>query len=197
MDIDKWYNSMIAEPSAKGIREMVEESDINFEGIDYDVISKYLGEFLTKTEIAEEGMEEILYIRREKDKKRKQKKVVKNVNRKQKAKGNKKSINKNAFGNKLTTLNINKDGGKGKTKRKTLDIQEDGGKDDIVNREETNNESHQRSDKEQNDDITSIDGNLNRNEEQNDNIDIRRIRNTKVELGESVRNKHLNDFMLK
>ena len=75
MDIDKWYNSMIAEPSAKGIREMVEESDINFEGIDYDVISKYLGEFLTKTEIAEEGMEEILYIRREKDKKKKQKKL--------------------------------------------------------------------------------------------------------------------------
>ena len=26
---------------------------------------------------------------------------------------------------------------------------------------------------------------------------LRRIRNTKVELGESVRNKHLNDFMLK
>ena len=60
MDIKKWYPTMIAEPSAKEIREMVEESEIEFEGFDMDVVSQYLGEYLTNEEIISEGMEEIL-----------------------------------------------------------------------------------------------------------------------------------------
>jgi hypothetical protein len=33
---------------------MVEESDINFKGFDFDVVSQYLGEYLTREEILEE-----------------------------------------------------------------------------------------------------------------------------------------------
>jgi hypothetical protein len=60
MDVEKWYPSMIAEPSAKEVREMVEESAIDFKGFDYDVVSQYLGEYLTMEEIIKEGMEDIL-----------------------------------------------------------------------------------------------------------------------------------------
>ena len=56
MDVKKWYQSMIAEPSAKEIREMVEESEIDFKGFDYDVVSQYLGEYLTNEEIIEEAI---------------------------------------------------------------------------------------------------------------------------------------------
>ena len=48
MDIEKWYPSTIAEPSAKEIRNMYEESEIEFNGINYNVVCKYLGEFLTE-----------------------------------------------------------------------------------------------------------------------------------------------------
>ena len=63
MDIEKWYQSMIAEPSAKEIRSMVEESEIDFKGYDFDAVSKYLGEYLTNEEIINEGMEEIVYMK--------------------------------------------------------------------------------------------------------------------------------------
>ena len=81
MDVEKWYPNMIAKPSAEEIREMVVESEINFEGFDLDVVSLYLGEFLTKEEIIQEGMEEILYIKKEKAKMIR-KKYAKNVTKK-------------------------------------------------------------------------------------------------------------------
>ena len=85
MDVEKWYPNMIAKPSAKGIREMVEESEIDFKGFDFDVVSQYLGEYLTPEEIIEEGFEEILYKKKEKAKRKlttKKKKNVKCVSKK-------------------------------------------------------------------------------------------------------------------
>jgi hypothetical protein len=69
MDIDTWYPSQIPGPSAKGIRNMFEESEVEFEGINYDKVSRYLGEFLTEDEIKQEGMEEIVYMKIKKEKK--------------------------------------------------------------------------------------------------------------------------------
>ena len=86
MDVIKWYPNTKAEPSAKVIRTMVEESEIDFEGFDIDVVSQYLGEYLTEKEIIDEGMEEILYIKKVKPKKQSKKikkKYVKNVTKKQ------------------------------------------------------------------------------------------------------------------
>ena len=71
MDLEKWYPSMIAEPSAKEVRTMFEESEIEWEGMDYDAVCKNLGEFLTKKEIEEEGFEEIVFMKKEKSKKKK------------------------------------------------------------------------------------------------------------------------------
>ena len=85
MDIDKWYPNTQPKPSAKNIREMYELSSAEIATIDYDVVSKYLGEFLTEEEIKEEGFEDIVYrkIRKEKKVSKKNKKVVtKNVARK-------------------------------------------------------------------------------------------------------------------
>ena len=64
MDVIKWYPNTKAEPSATVIRSMVEESAIDFEGFDLDVVSRYLGEYLTEKEIRDQGMEEILYIKK-------------------------------------------------------------------------------------------------------------------------------------
>ena len=105
MDVEKWYPNMIAEPSAHEIREMVEESNIDFKGFDLDVVSQYLGEHLTKEEIIEEGMEEILYIKKEKVQKIK-KKPVKNVTKKHVQKLKMKTTNKKNMGLKRNQDNI-------------------------------------------------------------------------------------------
>lgn len=94
MDIVKWYPSMIAEPSAREIRNMLEKSEIEFKAFDFDITSKFLGEHLSKVEIIEEGMEEILYLKKEKATKLKKKNIVKNVNKNQKQKRNKKTMNR-------------------------------------------------------------------------------------------------------
>ena len=94
MDIKKWYPTMIAQPSAKEIREMVEESKIEFEGFDMDAVSQYLGEYLTNEEIIAEGMEEIVYRRKPSKKNKKKKKNVKIVNKKHLQKTRKKTTKK-------------------------------------------------------------------------------------------------------
>ena len=73
MDIEKWYTSTLARPSAKVIQKMIVESGIVFEGVDYDAASKHLGETLSMEEIVEENLEEIVYIKikTKKDKKKK------------------------------------------------------------------------------------------------------------------------------
>ena len=94
MDVEKWYPSMIAQPSAKEIREMVVESEIDFKGFDLDVVSQYLGEYLTNEEIKEEDMEEIVYMKKEKAKRKSKKNLVKNVTKKHVPKPQMKTMNK-------------------------------------------------------------------------------------------------------
>ena len=62
---------------------MIVDSGIKFEGIEYDAVSKYLGEHMSKEEILEEKFEEIVYMKN------------KNVNRKKKKKGSGKTLNSN------------------------------------------------------------------------------------------------------
>ena len=74
MDIKKWYQSTLAKPSAKVIKKMIINSGLEFEGIDYDAISKYLAEHMTKEEIEEESFEEIIHRKNENVKKSKKSK---------------------------------------------------------------------------------------------------------------------------
>ena len=109
MDIDKWYPSTKSEPSAKNVREMYETSELEIAGIDFDKVSKYLGEFLTEDEIKIEGFEEIVYTKIKKARKNK-KNVTKNIAKKKahkpvtnvniKRKGNKETLNTKASGGK-------------------------------------------------------------------------------------------------
>jgi hypothetical protein len=144
MDIDKWYPSQIPGPSAKGVKDMFEESRVEFEGINYDKVSRYLGEFLSEEEIKQEGIEEIVYMKIKKVKKVKQKiakaigkkqarKPVANANRKQKGKG--KILNTKTGGDNTdkeiqalkTAPNVNMEQ---KGKGKTLNTKAGGGKAD-------------------------------------------------------------------
>jgi hypothetical protein len=52
---------------------MVEESKVVFEGVDYDKISRYLGEFLDEDAIKAEGLEEIVYTKKKVKRKQKRK----------------------------------------------------------------------------------------------------------------------------
>jgi hypothetical protein len=70
MDIKKWYQSMITRPSAKVIKQMIIDSSLKFEDINYDAVSQYLGEFLTMEEILEEELEEIVYIKKDTENKK-------------------------------------------------------------------------------------------------------------------------------
>ena len=81
MDIEKWYPNTLPKPSARGIRDMYENSSVEIANIDYDKVSKYLGEFMTEVEVKDEGFEEIVYMKIKKVK-RKKKTVTKNVARK-------------------------------------------------------------------------------------------------------------------
>ena len=69
MDIKKWYPSTMARPSAKVIKKMIIDSGLEFEGMDYDAVSRYLAEYMSQEEI-----EEIVYRRNENVKKKKKKK---------------------------------------------------------------------------------------------------------------------------
>ena len=83
MDIVKWYPNIVPESNAKIIRKMVEESELVFKGIEYEEVAKFLGDYLTKEEIIEEGFEEILYIKQKKmEKKKIKKKMKKNISKK-------------------------------------------------------------------------------------------------------------------
>ena len=78
MDVEKWYPNTIPRPSAKKVRKMFIASDLHFEGLKYDKIARYLGKVMTRNEILEEKMEEILYLKEgkmeEKPKKKKKEK---------------------------------------------------------------------------------------------------------------------------
>ena len=89
MDIDKWYPSTKPAPSAKNIRNMYEKSKVEFTGINYDRVSRYLGEFLTEEEVKEEGIEDLVYRR---TKKVKNKVATKKISKKN-TKGKKRTLN--------------------------------------------------------------------------------------------------------
>ena len=65
MDIEKWYPRTIPKPSAGRVRKMVEQSEVIFEGVEYDKASRFLGEYLSINEIKSEGFEQIVYIKKE------------------------------------------------------------------------------------------------------------------------------------
>ena len=64
MDIEKYYPRLIAEPAAKKFKEMMIKSDLEFDGIDYVEVSKYLAKNMSKEEKEEESMEDILHIKK-------------------------------------------------------------------------------------------------------------------------------------
>ena len=59
MDIEKFYPNILSAQSAKIVRKMWEESELSIDGIDFDQLSKYLGNHLKKEESAEEGFEDL------------------------------------------------------------------------------------------------------------------------------------------
>ena len=63
---------------------MIIDSEIKFEGIEYDAVSKYLGEYMSKEEKLEEKFEKIVHMKNE------------NINKKKSKKVNGKPLNKNA-----------------------------------------------------------------------------------------------------
>ena len=136
MDINKWYPSMKTRPMTKEIKQMIIDSKIEFKEIDYDKISKYLGEHMTIEEILEDEMEELLYIHEHKMDNLKKAKEEKETN-----------------GNKVEDLDTEKRGGKsvntkGKkktNKENTLDAM-DGGTSNVttVNEDEKGNKAHKK-----------------------------------------------------
>ena len=62
MDIEKCYQNILSAGSAKIIRKMWEDSELWIEGVDYDRVSKYLGEVMTMEDIIKEEFEDIVYI---------------------------------------------------------------------------------------------------------------------------------------
>ena len=58
MDIKKWYPNMLVAPMAKEIRKMISDSEIEFDGIDHEAITKYLGKQMTKEEILAENLQD-------------------------------------------------------------------------------------------------------------------------------------------
>ena len=86
MDIEKWYNNVLAEPSARIVGRMFVDSKVEIEGVDYTELSKYLGKFMTKEEILAEDMQDILFINKKKMKdskegKNKKTKETKQINK--------------------------------------------------------------------------------------------------------------------
>ena len=79
MDIEKYYPNIISKPSARIIRNMWEESDLLMESIEYDEISLYLGKHLKMEDIIKEGIEDLVY---KKEVKEKKKTVTKKVGKK-------------------------------------------------------------------------------------------------------------------
>ena len=77
MDIEKCYPNILSLPSAKIIRRMWVESDLEIEGIEVDFLCRYLGKYLKPNEVIEEGFEELLY-----SKKIKKKNTSKKISRK-------------------------------------------------------------------------------------------------------------------
>ena len=139
MDIEKWYPNTIPKPTAKKINHMYVKSKLQIKNMKYDKLARYLGKVLTREEILQEKMEEILYIKEGK------------MEEKQKYKKKKQSLDIIGGGGKtLNTAEVNDGGGyqnknknkikekrKYKKKKQSLDIIGGGGK--TLNTEQANN----------------------------------------------------------
>ena len=80
---------MVPESNAKTVSKMVEESEIEFKGIDYDDVAKFLGETLTKEKIIEEKLEELVYIKKKKQTNKQMNKKVKKITKRKYSKNQK------------------------------------------------------------------------------------------------------------
>ena len=137
MDIEKWYPNTIPKPTAKKINHMYVKSKLQIKNMKYDKLARYLGKVLTREEILQEKMEEILYIKEGK------------LEEKRKYKKKKQSLDIIGGGGKtLNTAEVNDGGGyqnknkikekrKYKKKKQSLDIIGGGGK--TLNTEQANN----------------------------------------------------------
>ena len=114
MDIEKWYPNTIPRPTAKRINEMYIKSKLEIKGVDYEKVAKYLGKFLTREEILQENMEEILYIKEGKMKERKKDKSP--DTKKANGRGGCNKKNKNINGKNKVTKKVNVEN-KRKTKK--------------------------------------------------------------------------------
>ena len=63
MDIVKWFPNTLTRPSAKVIKMMIIDSGLEFEGMNYDAVSRYLAEYMSDEEIEQEMFQEIVYRR--------------------------------------------------------------------------------------------------------------------------------------
>ena len=116
MDIDKFYPNIIAENSAKTVRQMWEDSKLSVAGIEIDEVSFYLGKYLTPEEIEQEGFKDLVYIKKKKEKIKRKNGVGKKTGKKYCRKNQMETLDTKGSGGK-GTLDTNPGGGK----RKNLD----------------------------------------------------------------------------
>ena len=116
MDIEKWYPNTIPVPTAKEIKEMFVASKLEIEGIDYEMVAKYLGKYMTREEILDENFEEILYIKEGKMVKKRNKQKTKTLDTRRIGGKTLDTINGNGGGEALD----NSDGGGGNKQNKNV-----------------------------------------------------------------------------
>ena len=113
MDVEKWYPRLNPKRLGVAVKNMVIVSEIEFEGINYEAVSKYLGKFMTKEEIEDENMEEILYIKVKKTRRKRKETVNRNMNKKEmekeKENENGKTLDTSTNGGGNTVNNKNKE----------------------------------------------------------------------------------------
>ena len=81
MDIKSFYPSIYPNRAAEISRLMFEKSDVKIENVNFDILAKYLGKFLTNEKIDREDIRELVYTKKPKEKKKIAKKISKKANR--------------------------------------------------------------------------------------------------------------------
>ena len=69
MDVEKGYPNILSKESAQIIRKMFEESELVIDGIEVESLCRYLGKYLKREEVIEEGFEDLLYTKKKNTKK--------------------------------------------------------------------------------------------------------------------------------
>ena len=81
MDIKSFYPSICPNRAAEISRSMFEKSDVEIENVNFDILAKYLGKFLTNEKIDKEDIRDLVYTKKPKEKKKIAKKISKKANR--------------------------------------------------------------------------------------------------------------------